>query len=415
MNILHKLRQTNSRLEKEQILKSATPLEQKMFMFAYNPHKMYYQNFDDIDYNSIKTLREDTFHILDDIENRVHVGHKAREIIEQHSYYHGDLIKLICNKDLDCGVTEVTLNKVFGKDFIPTFNVQLAKEVPFSKIKFPILGQVKYDGVRCLAFISAHGVILKTRNGKVFSYPMLEKYLTHFYKGTDIIFDGELVYGHGHIIDRTSVSGIVNSAIRGTPIPHDKGILFNVFDKLYLPEFVNQVCRRPYAMRLNELEGLFISMSNLEVSSSLFKYVNLVHSTTLYNLDELNNYYSSLISIGCEGLILKSHNHLYTFKRSADWIKVKETKTTDLLCLAVQEGKGKYAGGIGALICVGVVEGKDIQVAVGSGLTDEERMYAGNTYVGATIEVKYNSVIKDSKTDEWSLFLPRFVCVREDK
>lgn len=415
MNILHRLRETNSRLEKEQILKTASLLEQKMFMFAYNPHKMYFQRFEDIDYDSITDVREDTFFILDDIENRVHVGYKAREIIEQHSYYHGDLIKLICNKDLDCGVTEVTLNKVFGKDFIPTFNVQLAKEVPFSKIKFPIIGQVKYDGVRCLAFLSAHGVVLKTRNGKIFSYPMLEKFLTSFYRGTDIILDGELVYGDGLLIDRTSVSGTVNSAIRGTPIPHDKDIVFNVFDKLYFPEFANQVCRRPYMMRMKELSELFIRISNLEIASNVFKYVNLVHSVTLNDLDELNNYYRGLISIGCEGMILKSHNHLYTFKRSTDWIKVKETKTADLLCIDIKEGTGKYAGGIGSLICTGSVEGKDIVVAVGAGLTDEDRVRYGNTYIGSTVEVKYNSVIQDSKTGLWSLFLPRFVCVREDK
>jgi DNA ligase-1 len=415
MNILHRLRETNSRLEKEQILKTASLLEQKMFMFAYHPNKMYFQRFDDIDYDSITEVREDTFFILDDIENRIHVGNKARELIEQHSYYHGDLIKLICNKDLDCGVTEVTLNKVFGKDFIPTFNVQLAKEVPFSKIKFPIIGQVKYDGVRCLAFISDHGVVLKTRNGKVFSYPMLESCLTSFYKGTDIVLDGELVYGQGMLVDRTSVSGIVNSAIRGTPIAHDKNIIFNVFDELYFPEFASQVCRRPYAMRMNELNELFIYVSSLETASTIFKYVNLTHSVTLNDLKELNNYYTSLIAIGCEGVILKPHNHLYTFKRSTDWIKVKETKAADLLCIDIQEGKGKYEGGIGALICVGSVEGKDIEVAVGSGLTDEDRIYDGNSYIGATVEVKYNSVIQDSKTGKYSLFLPRFVCVREDK
>ena len=70
---------------------------------------------------------------------------------------------------------------------------------------------------------------------------------------------------------------------------------------------------------------------------------------------------------------------------------------------------------IGKLKCQGIVEGKEVTVNVGSGLADLQRGLPETEFLFRTIEVKYNAVIIDSRTGEYSLFLPRFIMVRLDK
>ena len=94
---------------------------------------------------------------------------------------------------------------------------------------------------------------------------------------------------------------------------------------------------------------------------------------------------------------------------------MKAVKTADLKCVDTFEGLGKYTGMLGGVICVGEVEGKLIKVRVGSGLTDCHRAMPDSEFLDRVIEVKYNTIIKDSNNDHWSLFLPRFVGVRFDK
>jgi len=143
--------------------------------------------------------------------------------------------------------------------------------------------------------------------------------------------------------------------------------------------------------------------------------LELAVTNEAHNKEAVEELYEEVIAQNYEGLILKRADHLYTFKRSKDWVKLKEIKTADLKCVGVQEGTGKYEGMIGALMCEGMVEGKFVTVNVGSGLSDVQRSLDDIQYIGETIEVKYNSVIRDSVTNQFSLFLPRYAIARFDK
>ena len=96
-------------------------------------------------------------------------------------------------------------------------------------------------------------------------------------------------------------------------------------------------------------------------------------------------------------------------------MKIKETKTADLTCHNWEPGTGKLEGLIGALVCTGEVDGKEVVVKVAGLTVVRASAPFETTYAGRTIEVKYNAVIQDSKTKKYSLFLPRFSCVRFDK
>jgi DNA ligase-1 len=412
MNIFELLQTTRSLLEKEIMLSHATIFERRVFQYAYNPELTFGVTFGDADV-TVSTesplALEAMFDILNRLASRELSGGAARAAVDKYAFHNGQLIKAICNKDLRCGVTATTLNKAFGKDFIPKHKIQKAMEVPLDKLSYPLLAQVKYNGVRVTAHMTAERVIFKSSGGHEFEFPKLES-LMLMNLAPGFVYDGELCVGDSKGLDHTSVSGYQNSALKGTPISAD-GLRFNIFDCLTLAEFASQKCNLPYEYRLTLLK----SNMGFRTDVGHLTSIRIDEGKLVNNHQEAQQYFEDLYSQGYEGLILKSLKHKYEFKRSKVWVKVKAVKDADLTVVDIQEGENKYTGLIGGLVCQGIVEGKIIEVTVGSGLSDLERAYDYNEFIGKVVEVKYNEVIIDNKTGEYSLFLPRFIRVRHDK
>ena len=408
--LITELRKHNSTIDKQRILNSITTEEdKKIFLWAYDPFKRFRVTFSSVDMYNLGMSSPDMFTILEKLSKGALSGKQARNVVETYSCKHGDLIKLICNKDLNCGVSATTLNKVFGKNFIPKFCIQLAKELPIEKITFPVLGQLKYNGARVIAIFEDGVVTLKSRGGHIFSFPELEfAILDNLLVGTrGYIFDGELTFGDSQNEDHTKVSGLINSAIKGTPIKENTDLIFHVFDALPLIEFKDQYCSSKYEYRLGKVNQFVTRMAS--------PLVKTAKNYIIQNKKDLVLLFDELLSDGYEGLILKYSNGMYTYKKNTTWIKMKATETADLLCTGYNEGTGKYEGMIGSLICEGKVEGQQVHVSVGSGLNDSLRSMDPQKFIGKIIEVKYNKVIKDTKKGTYSLFLPRYKIVREDK
>ncbi len=89
-------------------------------------------------------------------------------------------------------------------------------------------------------------------------------------------------------------------------------------------------------------------------------------------------------------------------------VKMKATEEMELTCVGTTEGTGKYEGMIGALVCQGSIGAKDINVKLGSGLTDHDREQPPEYYIGKDIDVLYNDIVKAEGSTRYSLFLPRF-------
>ncbi len=414
--ILHKLRAEPGKIGKEILLRRADTFDKEMFKLAYDMSKMYNLKFNHINWNTVKPLHDMDKIVLNSLLSRSVTGMAARELVEAHCKQYGDLVKLICNKDLDCGVSATTLNKVFGKGFVPVFEVQLATEVDIADVTLPIAGQLKYNGVRVIAIIEDQGVTFKTRNGKEFKFPFLAERLAPLRQAApyDFILDGELAIGDSKGTNHTDVSGIVNSAIKGTPINglFHPNLVFNCFDCLPLKEFYAQECTHIYVSRFEQTKNILMALYS--INSEHQKYVKLAETYEFSTREAIQAKFEDVLANGYEGLILKKWNHKYTYKRSKDWIKLKAVDTVDLVCTSVEEGTGKYEGMIGALVCEGIVEGYQVEVRVGSGLTDNDRAKSVLDYIDHKIEIKYNTVIQDRLTGQHSLFLPRFVTIRGD-
>ncbi len=280
-------------------------------------------------------------------------------------------------------------------------NVQLAKEVALAKLQFPLVAELKYDGVRAYIVVKSDFYVAKTRNNKVIHLRRTPQLALL----PDGVYDCEITLDSGKVTDRTKVSGLINSAIHNGDI--DESLLaFNVFDYLSLDDAFTETCTKPYSVRREELVG------RLDGSHDSIRLANAIE---IANLQQLQATYDGAILLGYEGLILKHPTSPYVFKRTKHWAKMKETKTADLKCIDYEPGQGKYDGMIGSLLCQGIVEGQFVEVSVGSGMTDADRAADFSVYRNKVIEVKYNTVIQDRLGSTPSLFLPRFVAVRFDK
>jgi len=404
MILLNRLNETNSLVDKRAKLVGICYLDWKSFLYAYSPYMVYHMKFRDEEICELGEPTDELFKLLDDILDGTISGSKAKVMIREFARNNGDLIKLIINKDLRCGVSATTFNKVHPKS-IAQFKVQLAKEAPLDELEYPLLVQLKYDGVRLIAINKDGKVKFFTRNGKEVNLPGLRKDIEAL-PAVNFILDGEITVAAGKQEDRTKISGMINSAMHGGTI-NELNIVLNCFDFMSLGQWEDTKCDDIYEIRFTLLKELLSKGTSIRLS--------LAATYQAFAPEAVNDLYGKTIEQGFEGLILKSRKHLYTFKRTKDWIKVKEVKSAELKCVNIQEGEGKYQGMIGALICEGEVEGKQVRVKVGSGLTDLQRGLPEVEFLFRNIEVKYNAVISDSVTGKYSLFLPRFVMVRFDK
>ena len=98
----------------------------------------------------------------------------------------------------------------------------------------------------------------------------------------------------------------------------------------------------------------------------------------------------------------------------ADTVKIKIVFDCDLVIDDFEEGTGKNAGRLGAIV-VRSVDNR-LRVGVGIGFSDKQRTEiwaARDQYQNKVVTVKANDIL--SKGEVSSLFLPRFVEIRDDK
>ena len=106
---------------------------------------------------------------------------------------------------------------------------------------------------------------------------------------------------------------------------------------------------------------------------------------------------------GYEGWVLKEAN-------DRGWYKLKVERTIDLVVMDIKEGNGKYIGLCGAIKGGVYKDGKLIEVASCSGMTDEQREEIWFEDIGRVFEAKYQNVGSKGR-----LRHPRFKRWREDK
>jgi ATP-dependent DNA ligase len=324
------------------------------------------------------------------------------------------VIERIIDKSLDCGVQVSTANDVWPgliKEY-PCMLCSPFEQKLIDKIKFPAYAQMKMDGMRFNAIVREGKVEFRSRNGKqIHLLGHLEKEFAALAGDVDCVFDGELLVmleGDHQFADRQTGNGILNKANKGTISDKEATLVHaTVWDVIPYLYFTDGHCPVPYATRFSSLGDL------ISKQSSKNKRIWLVASEIVETYEKAQEIFNEYLSLGYEGIILKDGSGEWEDKRAKHQIKFKGELECDLKIVAVEEGTGKYAGLLGAIVC----ESADgvVKVNVGSGFNDAHRKtLTEKDLIGKIVAVKYNARIKNKQGEE-SLFLPIFVEVRDDK
>lgn len=347
------------------------------------------------------------------IEHLVH-------ILENVSETNCLVIERIIAKDLKCGVSEATINKI-RPGFIPTYPVMLASAYDqrlIDRFDWPGICQLKLDGMRFNAIVRGENVEFRSRNGKEISIPndIFSRAFVALAKeyGADYVFDGELlvVDAAGKPLDRKTGNGILNKAVKGTVSKTEAAqIRATVWDAIPVENFVEGIYSVAYESRFTRLIGAHKQFS--ESSRQLSHFISPVLTEYVKNDYEARRMFERFLAEGQEGTILKDRNAIWEDKRSKGSIKFKGELEADMRIIGWELGTGKNAKRLGALV-VSSEDGR-IVVNVGTGFTDSDRDSIRPDVVGKIASIKYNARIQDKKGNTESLFLPVFVEIREDK
>lgn len=422
--IIKRLEADNSRLAKEAILEEAAQeglveffegvrmCLDKLYTFGIKqvPEKID-RNGQGLSWNNFKQLAESLY-------RRELTGHAARDAVKlamdvstepQWNFYRRILIK-----DLRCGVSEKTVNKVLKKfkDIppIPVFECMLAQDSANHQAKMTgkKIVQPKLDGVRCLTVIDNENKTVRqySRNGIVFeNFSHITDYLSNHIEefGRSFVIDGEVV--------STSFQALMRQARRKDDVDAGDARLA-IFDIVPLVEFKQGRSVLGQRRRLNFLKNF----------ESIFKTSGFIDVVPWKEFDldvltdeiEYQDHVRDLVDQGFEGAMIKDVDAPYVCKRDVAWMKSKPFIEVSLTVTDYEEGTGRNENRLGALICEGNDNGKKINVNCGSGFSDNDRdeyWTVRDSLIGQVIEIRADAVTQN-QDGSYSLRFPRFKTFR---
>ena len=317
-----------------------------------------------------------------------------------------EFLKRLFTKNLPIGVEAATINKVYGEEIIPVWEVQ--QGYPIDKYKFKkgelIFASRKFNGSRGTYF---KGDIISRQAQKFEGLDHIIKDIEKII-GTDYAVDGELI--------RRNIDGLTDGQNFRETISilnsdgNDKSLIkFVIFDIVPIDEFERDACTENYSVRKKRLLDLKNKIQkngtqNIEV-------VQMVYEGT--DVNDVYDWLDYAVKHDWEGLVV-NRQVPYRRTRHNGCLKVKRFYTVDLRITAIEEGQNRLAGTMGAL----VVDYKGNELRVGSGFDDATRAAVWenpDNYIGKIVEIKYKEKSCDKKTGLESLQFPTFVRFRNDK
>ena len=419
--IFDKLQSTNGRIEKENILREN--IENEMFKFTLNfllspfittglSVKKINKSVEIISYAPLVRAENEIvyFKTLLDYIKENNTGRDIDIAICQLFFRNfenemQDFIKAILTKSLKIGLDAKTVNKIYGDNFIPTFNVMLGTAIEKCKINngdWFSIGK-KLNGSRCVFYKDD----LYTRSGK--KYVGLEhiiKDLKQILINPNIVVDGELVgKNKNNLSDSENFQQSVGIANSKAETKEELKLV--IFDIITVSDFESGKSKLTYRDRKAELENLRetikqLNLENVEVVEMFYEGTDQSQICKWLDYAEQND---------IEGIMVNLDTP-YECKRTKNLMKVKKFYTFDLQVVGYEGGSGRLSGNLGSL----VVDFKGNSIKVGSGFDDNTRKELWNMrdeLIGRVIEIKYKEVSKDKKTGLESLQFPIFKSLRE--
>lgn len=344
-------------------------------------------------------------------------GNSARDTIDElisqatkaewNGWYRRILIK-----DMRAGFSEKTINNVVKKAYtdysIPVFTCQLAHDSANheAKVSGKKLIEVKLDGVRVITIVYPDGrVDLFSRNGKeLANFPHIQEQISQVVKQSPppyaLVLDGEVM--------SSSFQDLMKQVHRKSDVQSNDAVL-NLFDVISLDQF-----EAGLSTERQEDRSAKVYHWHKANKDALPNVTVVGHELVDLDTEDGQKRYKEINAVavagGYEGIMIKDPVAGYECKRSVAWLKLKPFIEVSLSVVAVEEGTGRNEGRLGALVCSGVDDGKDIVVNVGSGFTDSNRdtyWNSRNDLLGNIVEVRADAITQN-QDGTYSLRFPRF-------
>ena len=353
--------------------------------------------------------------LADKLVARELTGHAARDAI--------NLVKSSCTveqwngwyrriliKDLRCGVSEKTVNKVVPGT-VPVFTCALAHDSAKHEKKMTGKKQIeiKLDGVRVITVIQGDKVEMFSRNGKQFHnfghiIDEIKQVLVDYPVPYPLVLDGEVM--------SANFQDLMKQVHRKDNVQSEDAVL-HLFDTIPLGCFQAGSWDKPQSFRSA------ITKAWVEEHKDVLKHVQALEWEEV-DLDtpegnkrfvELNK---AAVDGGYEGVMIKDVDAPYECKRTHAWLKAKPFIEVTLEVKDVEEGTGRNEGRLGALVCAGEDDGRMVQVNCGSGFSDADRdnfWTSRGALLGQLVEVRADAITQN-QDGTYSLRFPRFKTFR---
>ena len=353
--------------------------------------------------------------LADKLIARELTGHAARDAI--------NLVKSSCTveqwngwyrriliKDLRCGVSEKTVNKV-APGTVPVFTCALAHDSAKHEKKMTGKKQIeiKLDGVRVITIIQGNKVEMFSRNGKQFHnfghiIAELEEVIKDYPVPYPLVLDGEVM--------SSDFQDLMKQVHRKDGKQTTDAVL-HLFDTIPLGCFKNGSWDKPQSFRSA------ITKHWVEEHSDVLKHVQAldwedVDLDTTEGQSRFTELNKQAVEGGYEGVMIKDVDAPYECKRTHAWLKAKPFIEVTLEVKDVEEGTGRNEGRLGALVCAGEDDGRMVQVNCGSGFSDSDRdsfWSSRSSLIGQLVEVRADAITQN-QDGTYSLRFPRFKTCR---
>lgn len=428
IEILEQLEATSGSNAKIDILEtySRNSLLKSIFVAAQDPYIVYYVNkfkmpapAHPASGGSDLLLERFLQQVLPRLSTRAVTGNDAKALVEREFSTMNVLEQKWCQriliKNMRCGVQASTVNKVWP-DAIKGFEVALAKTLKsdfvkgegikiLEEVQYPVRVEPKLDGLRCIAVKQSGVVTFYTRNGTVLeTLPKIKASLeaAHY---DNVVLDGEAM---GEDWNESA------SVLMAKKSKHDdSNIVYNVFDAMPLNDWINQDSTMPYAERV---KLVLTVVDNCREPNAPVKQVPHIMAR---NESELKAYFAKCMDEGFEGVMLKTLNTPYKFKRSDNILKLKPCVTYEGVIVGHYQGRRgtKREGLFGGFR---VVLPNGIVTRVGGGFSDELKaliqLEGPDTWIGKIIEIEAqpDPLTTDGLTRDGKARFPVYVRTRSE-
>lgn len=298
----------------------------------------------------------------------------------------------LVTKDLQIGVSVTTLNKVYGKGFIPKIGIMRGMLCPEHIIGSYIVTE-KIDGNRRLIFTRETGVEVYTRSGKR-DYGLVEIMEEAAQLPTGYVFDCECV-AMGDFADNIALRQASASILNRGSKQKKTGVRALCFDVLPISDYnegvsrLNALGRKALVAHLlgDEYSVNYLMEQFPKWAAALKGLTDMFKSTTLQHIKPLPvlgvvtsreegvALAEPIWETGGEGVMLVNISSPYEVNPNPrkTLLKIKATTEYILPCIGVYGGDNKYAGMLGGIEVGYTVNGTTYKVGVGSGFADYQR------------------------------------------